>query len=315
MDSTLRIVFSSLLFLEISLGIIINAFIIFVTCIGWKKHRQLHPTDQILLCLALSRLLLLLLVFFINFLLTFFPHLQSHANEFVLVVRLFFSYSSIWFGTLLSVFYCMKIAIYNHTLFTYVKTRISKLVPWLIVGSLLASLSSSLPIGWCVFTEHKLDSSNITLHVISKVPNFRNLFLIYNFGSSPPLILCCVSVVLLIKSLWSHTRVMQESGNFGNQNLESHFRVLRSMACFLFLYVSYYIIVNLTATGVVKHDSPWIILCSVFTSTTPVLHSAVLIFNISKLRRAFQSLLCLHHYFTQEVKTFNEPSRAANLEC
>ncbi|KAG9466123.1 hypothetical protein GDO78_017173 [Eleutherodactylus coqui] len=293
----------------------INAFIVIVICIEWKKHRQLHSSDQILLCLALSRLFLLLMALSITIFLTFFPHLEFHSNEFGLLVRLFFSYSSIWFGTLLSVFYCIKISVYHNTLFMYVKTRISKLVPWLIAGSLLASLSSSLPLGWCVFTENKLDSSNDSLHVFSKVPNFGNLFLIYNFGSSPPLILCCVSVVLLIKSLWSHTRQMQEIGSFGNPNLETHFRVLKSMACFFFLYVFYYIIVNLTTTGVVKHDSPWIILCSIFTSTTPSLHSAILIFTISKFRQAFQNFFCLHHHFTQEVKSFNELSNTAHLKC
>ncbi|XP_040285757.1 taste receptor type 2 member 40-like [Bufo bufo] len=268
-----------------------NAFIVIAIGIEWKKHRQLQSSDQILMCLALSRLSLLLMTLATNFLLTVFPHLQFHTNEFGMVMRLFFSNTSIWFGTLLSVFYCMKISTYNHSLFMSVKTRISKFVPWLIVGSLLASLASSLPIGWCVFTQNSLVSSNITL--LANVLNFSNLFLIYNIGSSLPLVLCCVSVVLLMKYLWEHTRKMKESGTFHNPTLESHFRVLRSMAFFFFLYVSYYIIVNLTTTGVVRHDSPWIILCSIFTSAIPVLHSAVLIFSNSKLRRAFQSLFCL----------------------
>ncbi|KAG8541045.1 hypothetical protein GDO81_028868 [Engystomops pustulosus] len=281
------IVFTSILFGEFFFGIIINAFIFITTCMTWKEHRQLPSSDQILLCLALSRLSLLVIVSVFNSVLTFLPHLYFQANVMVLGIRLFFSYSSIWFGTLLSVFYCMKITNYNNTFFIYVKTRISKLVPWFIVGSLLASLSSSLPIYWCIFTSDNLDLSNVTLRAAIKVPNYSNLFLIYNFGSSPPLVLCCFSVVLLFRYLWKHTRTMQESVS---PNLESHFRVLRSMACFFFLYISYYIIVNLTTTGLMRHDGPWIILCHIFTSATPVLHSAVLIFSISKLRRAFQSL-------------------------
>ncbi|XP_073529532.1 taste receptor type 2 member 40-like [Phyllobates terribilis] len=306
MDSTLHVVFSSFLFVEILFGITINGFIVIVTWIEWKKHRQLHPSDQILLCLALSRSSLLLTVLVINSAITFFPHLQFHTSEFVLVVRLFFVYCSIWFGTILSVYYCVKITIYNNSFFMYIKTRISKLVPWFIGWSLLASLSSTLPIGWCVFTKDNLASSNITLGVVIKVTNFVNLVLIYNFASSPPLVLCCVSVVLLIKSIWFHTRTMQESASFQNLNMKSHFRILRGTSYFIFLYVSYYIIVNLTTSGIVKHNSAWIILCSILTTATPVLHSAYLIFSTSKLRRAFQSFFHFSGHTTQEVNLFNQ---------
>ncbi|XP_056419478.1 taste receptor type 2 member 40-like [Hyla sarda] len=305
MASTLHVIFSSIFFIEILLGIIINGFIVIAICIEWKKQRQIHPGDQILLCLVLSRLSLLLTVLATNILLTFFPHLRVHASEYFIMVRLLFSYSSIWFATLLSVFYCVKITTYNHPLFMYIKTRISKLVPWFIAGCSLASLSSSLPVGWCVFTKHILDPSNVTSHIDSKSANFFNLFLIYNFGSSPPLVLCCVSVVLLMRYLSAHTRVMQENRGFRNPNLQSHYRILRSTTCFFLLYFAYYIIVNLTTTGIVTHDSPWIILCSIFTSVTPVLHSVILILSNSKLRQASKSLFCHPRHFKQEVKSLN----------
>ncbi|XP_059580169.1 taste receptor type 2 member 1-like [Alligator mississippiensis] len=58
---------------------------------------------------------------------------------------MYLSTLSLWFATWLAVFYCVKITSFNQPLFLWLKLRFSGLLPWLILGSLLVSLATSLP--------------------------------------------------------------------------------------------------------------------------------------------------------------------------
>ncbi|XP_009865655.1 PREDICTED: taste receptor type 2 member 119-like, partial [Apaloderma vittatum] len=49
-----------------------------------------------------------------------------------------------WICSFLSIFYCIKIANFRHTFFTYMKVKIDRIVPWLFLGSVLLSLVISI---------------------------------------------------------------------------------------------------------------------------------------------------------------------------
>ncbi|CAN2390709.1 Taste receptor type 2 member 40-like, partial [Pristimantis euphronides] len=136
--------------------------------------------------------------------------------------------------------------------FIFLKTKISCLVPWLLSVSLVISVASSLPFGFCVyseknFTHASVENSTSFLSTSGLVSNFQNQLLIVFLGTFPPFLTFCVANFLLIQSLRMHTRRMRNSGS--SPNLESHFRAVKSMSLFLVLHVVYFICMNLTMSG------------------------------------------------------------------
>ena len=59
----------------------------------------------------------------------------------MLLFWMFFSSVSLWFATCLSLFYCLKVTGFTQCCFLWLKVRISKLMPWMLLGSLLTSMN------------------------------------------------------------------------------------------------------------------------------------------------------------------------------
>ncbi|XP_075451217.1 taste receptor type 2 member 40-like [Ascaphus truei] len=224
------------------------------------------------------------------------------------VVRMFLDFSSLWFATVLCVYYCVKITNYNHSLFIYVKVRINKIVPWLLLASLLTSLASSLPFGWYAFTLNGNNSTNnllknSTVQDIIVVQNNTNQHIMYGLGASLPFIIFCVATFLLIKSLWMHTRQMRKSGiSIRNPSLETHFRVVKSMVFFLFLNIIFFTSMNVIFSRVLTVGNLWQVFHYILTSAYPFLHSAVLIFYNKKLKQALLDICHRAVKFTQKQR-------------
>ncbi|MEE6518814.1 hypothetical protein FKM82_030045 [Ascaphus truei] len=237
MDFPLRMCFLVLLWIEFILGITLNSFIVATTCMEWMTFKRLGTGDKILVCLGLAR----------------FFYQWMYINIFWLVV-MFMNFSSLWFATVLCVYYCVKISNYNHSSFIYVKVRINKLVPWLLLASLLTSLAFSLPFGWYAFTLNFSNSTksllqNSTVQEIIVVHNDTNQLIMYNLGSSLPFIIFCVATFLLIKSLCLHIRQMRSSDtSFRRSSLDTHFRVVKSMVFFFLLNIIYFSSMNRSHT-------------------------------------------------------------------
>ncbi|XP_075451205.1 taste receptor type 2 member 40-like [Ascaphus truei] len=217
-----------------------------------------------------------------------------------LVVRMFLKFSSLWFATVLCVYYCVKITNYNHSSFIYVKVRINKIVTWLLLASLLTSLASSLPFGWFILTLNGSNSTNSllknsTVQDIIVVQNHTNQDILHGLGSSLPFLIFCVATFLLVRSLWLHTRQMRSS-------LDTHFRVVKSMVFFLFLNIIFFSSMNVIFSEVLPVGNPWFVFLLILTFAYPFLHSAVLIFYNKKLKQTFLDICHRAVKFTQKQR-------------
>ncbi|XP_077137923.1 taste receptor type 2 member 4-like [Ranitomeya variabilis] len=244
----LRDIIASVLYTECTVGIIMNLFIVAANLMRWKSMKSLHIGDKILSSLATSRSLFLFNVF-----VTYLPPvlLEFRINRNIQlmsampVVSMFLHSTNLWFATILCVFYCVKITGYNWKFFILLKTKISTLFPKFLLASLLISVSSSLPFGWCIYeiqSPTNLAMENMTLPKVEVHENHHNFFLLFLVVSCPPFLIFLVADCLLIHSLWMHTRRMRSSGSgFRNPNLESHFSAIKSMSLFLVLHIIYFI--------------------------------------------------------------------------
>ncbi|XP_068089333.1 taste receptor type 2 member 9-like [Hyperolius riggenbachi] len=295
MYSILQKGFTALLLAECFVGITINVFIAAVQIRKWKAVRSLDSCDQILLCLGISRSFSLINVSLDFIIRTFFPLTYEDLIFYsvVAISKMLLYYISFWLTTILCVFYCVKIANYNNPLFLYMKTRISRLVPRLIVASLLISLAFTLPILYYHFHLHQQNSGNnfggnVTMGSASleKIYQIQSLILI--LGTFLPFLVFCEAISLLIQSLWLHTRQMRSSGtSFQSPKLEAHFSVVKSMTLFLCCQTIHFGCSVSMLSIKVYFASLWKVIFYITICAPSCLHSLYMVYSNTKLKQAF----------------------------
>ncbi|XP_056419448.1 taste receptor type 2 member 39-like [Hyla sarda] len=281
-------------------GFTVNMIMVAANLMKWKNLRSLPTYNKILSSLASSRALDFLTFIINNSINVFFPWLlKNNVVMLTLNMEIMFVFcSSLWLATLLCVFYCVKIVTYNYKLFIFLKTRISTMVPWLILSSLLISLISSLIYAWYSY-DLKLQNlsngstGNMAGYELVAVPNYNNKFLLFSLGSIPPFLILCVSISLLIHFLLIHTRRMRSNeSHTQSPNLKSHFGALKSMSLFLVLqimYVIFLITYNSHTFLYVKHSAQ---ISSLIPCSLQLLHSLYMISSSSEVKKMFPSALC-----------------------
>ncbi|KAM4043886.1 taste receptor type 2 member 39-like [Anomaloglossus baeobatrachus] len=275
----------------------VNIMILAFILRKWKTLQFRQTYFQILGCLSLSRAIYLLSMFFINVLFVFYPSamLDNILRTILTIEIMFLSYTNLWFATILCVFYCVKITSYNFKFLIFLRKKISTGVPWFLLASLLLSASSSLPFGHYVY---ELAPKNLTngemvhtsLYNNEVTKNEQTPFLLYLVGSCPPLVIFCITICLLVHSLWIHTRRMRklESG-FGKPNLESHFNALKSMSLFFVLQMIFVIVIYVFLLGRLNSHNIWRLISSIINCFPPFFHS----FYIISSNRELKTWICV----------------------
>ncbi|XP_006131037.1 taste receptor type 2 member 2-like [Pelodiscus sinensis] len=295
--------------IELSAGVVANGFIVGLNCIDWAKSRTLTSYDIIITSLAFSRFCLQFLVTIDNFFSMLFPNFFDIFERLhsYLVTWMFINQVSLCFATCLSVFYCLKIATLNQSLFRWLKLRISKLTPWLLLGSLLYCLvttvcftffSYSYSVSFYNFTDNSTMSYNR-----KKAMEFT--FLVHSIGSILPLIIFIASSVLLFLSLWKHIRKMNFNldfiPSFRNPSMESHVRALKSVLSFFILYNIYYAASTFSIGYIPCFSEKWkAMFWTVLAAAYPSVHSIILILGNAKLKLSSSKILyCTNSCFRQ----------------
>lgn len=296
----------SLLFVAIAIiesmaGLLGNGAVLAVCSTSCIRSKILSSYDMIMIFLSLSRFSLQSWMMLDLFLSLFCETSYYEENLFVIfkTVFMFLNYSSLWFAAWLSVFYCTKIASFTQSFFIWLKQRISSLVPWMLITSSLFSFATSLPFAWDVYDVHNnftapLTMTNSSERRVTMKASFFLLILLCNAGVALPLIVFVVSSILLIRSLWIHTRQMQNNATgFRDASLEAHIGAIKSIFSFLILYVTYFISLVLILSNIFLPLSIGEAMCLAVMAACPAGHSMVLIWSNPKFREL--PVRILHH--------------------
>ncbi|XP_034622793.1 taste receptor type 2 member 1-like [Trachemys scripta elegans] len=289
--------------IEFSVGVVVNGYIVAVNCIDWAKSRTLTSYDKIITSLALSR-------FCLQFFMTDYSLFKIYSHLFVrfqtaqlyIAIWLFINQMSLCFASCLSVFYCVKIATFNQSLFSWLKLKISKLVPWLLLGSVLYCLVTTVAFtlfsySYCLSSHNSTDHLSTNSTMSDKIKNLMELtFLIHSVGSIFPLIVFIVLSVLLIISLWRHIRKMNLNSdlnpNFRNPSTDAHVHALKSVVSFFIFYNIYYVSSTFSVGNVSYLNAEWKIRVFLFIGAAyPSVHSIILILGNPKLKLASGKIL------------------------
>nr|XP_056704422.1 taste receptor type 2 member 39-like [Euleptes europaea] len=301
--SLIKIIGFTLLVIESLIGIVANGFIVLMNYIDWFKSRKLSPADLIQTCLGLSRLafqaVVLLDVTLYSFSLS--THILNYLNRVNSVVWVFTNTANVWFATWLSVFYFAKISIFSHPVFLQVKQRISGLVPRLLLGSVFFSAIKTITLvtAWSDgLSTFNFNSSHLSTNG-SEIKRFdfcRYLDIVANASNVIPLLIFLSSSILLITSLWKHTRRLQRNGTgVRDLNTQVHLTAIKALASFSVLYLSSYLAFVAQAILILNNmDHTWpMMLTDNVIAAYPSGHAVILILINPKLKQTWVRML--HH--------------------
>ncbi|XP_006900226.1 PREDICTED: taste receptor type 2 member 1-like [Elephantulus edwardii] len=222
-------------------GILANAAILAGVCVDVVKRRRWNSLDLLFSCLASSRIFLQVIVFYNCLVLVFVVGPGEIERNFL--VCIFISELSLWLATWLGVFYCVKVATVACPLSLWLKRRISALVPWLILVSLLFAALDA--IGHDRYTRGLLQEALFFYSLKNSTRQSMELTTAFVFlltGFCLPLLIFLGAALTLVVSLGRHMRQMCRLGGAGDPPKHSPSGALLSILCFLFLFVFHYVV-------------------------------------------------------------------------
>ncbi|NXO30282.1 T2R40 protein, partial [Cisticola juncidis] len=260
-----------------------------LSCMGIKTW---SPYDMIMVSMSSSKITLHCWIILDLFLTIFCEpsYFEENIYGVIKTVYLFLNYSSLWFGAWLSVFYCVKVASFTEPFFIWMKQRIARLVPWMLLTSWLCCIAAPIPFALHIYRVHNNFTAPSSLTNSSAMrttgkDSLGVLILLSNAGGGMPLILSVVSSVLLVWSLWIHTRRMQNNASgFRDPTLEAHMKAIKSVCSLLIFYITYFIAFTFLLYNVFLESSITKPICIAVMAACPTGHTLVLIWSNPKFR-------------------------------
>ncbi|XP_062051204.1 taste receptor type 2 member 19-like [Lepus europaeus] len=275
---------------EFVLGNFANCFIALVNCIDWVKKKKFSSVDGILTALAVSRIVLLWMILMYWDLTTFNPvSYGTQVRIAVQVVWLVAHHFSIWFATILSLFYLLKVANFSNVIFLHLKKNINSVILVVLLGSLLLLLCYFARI---YMSDHpwvsEFEGNMAWKTNLTDIEQVLKLSMV-TVANLIPFITSLICFLLLIYSQCKHIRKMQFHGKRSQDpSTKVHVKAVQTVLSFLLLFAFYFLVVTISIwyfKG--QHSRLLLLLSHAFISSFPSIHSFVLIWGNRKLNRAF----------------------------
>lgn len=287
----LTVVFIIIYVLESLTIIAQSSFMVAVLGRKWIQIKRLSSVEMILTSLGISHFclqwasVLYNFGFYFNFNYTFWN---------IAIIWEFTNILTFWLTSLLAAFYCVKISSFTHPIFLWLRWRILRLVPWLLLGTLIISCVAVIP---SVIRKHLL------MQLISMKHLPRNSTWIERFNMLDqhffrpqtmsvllvPFIVFLASTVLLMASLIQHREQMQQhnSGNC-NSSTQAHCTALRSLATFFIVFTSYFLVLLIHLVSKLFDKKHWFWLWEAILYAIVSIHSTSLMLSSPTLKKVLK---------------------------
>ncbi|KAM9382225.1 taste receptor type 2 member 9-like [Phaethornis superciliosus] len=296
--TTYNAVAMAIITLQTFAGMWINAFIVSVLCVAWVKKRSFNSNEKILLLLGCSRFWYSCITWVLTFLEKIYPSCLhvSPILQVLLGIQNIFNFSNLWVSAFLFVFYCIKIANFRHTFFIFLKGKIDRMVPWLMLASVLLSLSYGIFVYEIVDQVFCEKNNCTTPGIFSKQrtginPYIFTLLFVSGFAYAIAFTAVISSALLLLFSLWRHKCKMQTK-SVKNVSMDAHIKAVKSIISFLLIYSINFVCLILSLSYRIKEGSAVPYLISLLQHAFPSVHSFILVFSNPKLEKILLRTLC-----------------------
>ncbi|NWV67685.1 TA2R7 protein, partial [Malurus elegans] len=283
--------------LEIFAGMWINAFIVCVISTAWVKKKTLNSNEKILLLLGGSRFCFLCFSCVYSFLSTIYPYylLVHPVMQLLLGASSIFNCSNLWISACLCVFYCIKIANVRNWFFTYLKVKIDRIVPWLLLGSEVFSLVIGI-FAYNIIGKAVCENINFTCQGTVWKANIRTeehfypLYFLTGFVYTISFMAVIFSAVFLLVSLWRHKYKMQ-TNSMSSLSMDAHIKAMKSILSFLVMYCINFTFSILTLIYSTNNKTHLIFLTYLILYAFPGVHSLILILSNPSLEKTLYRIL------------------------
>ncbi|NXC55813.1 TA2R9 protein, partial [Aleadryas rufinucha] len=283
--------------LEAFAGMWINAFLVCVLCIAWIKKKSWNSNEKILLLLGCSRFSYLFFLWVNAFLsIIYTNYIYVHPIlQLILFFQTFFNYSNLWVSACLCGFYCIKIANFRNRFFIYLKVKIDRIVPWLLLGSGILALAVSIVM--YDFAE-TLQNNNLNFTCLGSFweegirmdKHFFSYFFLMGFGYAASFTAVIFSALFLLFSLWRHKCKMQ-TNSMNSLSVDAHIKAMKSILSFLVMYSINFVCLILAIINAQNNENTMTLLIVIYLHAFPGVHSLILIFSNPKLEKALLKIL------------------------
>ncbi|XP_069438096.1 taste receptor type 2 member 10-like [Ovis canadensis] len=142
-----------------------------------------------------------------------------------------------FFATSLSIFYFLKMANFSHHIFLWLRRDIKRVLLFLM-GYLLISWLVTFPLTMKIISDTRAKNRSVIFSVeVHKGEFFRNQILL-NLGTLPIFILCLITCILLLISLWRHNqRMLLNTTGFRDPSIEAHIKAMKVLISFIILFI------------------------------------------------------------------------------
>ncbi|NXD04281.1 T2R10 protein, partial [Certhia familiaris] len=260
------------------------------------KKKTLNSNEKILLLLGCCRISYLCFSWLYHFLSIIYPnYLYIHPIlQLLASFSTFFNYSNLWVSACLCVFYCIKIADFRNRFFIYLKVKIDRIVPWLLLGSGILALAIGIVIYDLTETVQSYNLSSTCLgsfwEANIKMDKYFYPFFLTGFGYAASFTAVILSAVFLLFSLWRHKCKMQTNST-NSFSMDAHIRAMKSILSFLVMYSINFVCLILTIIYSMTNENTKTLLISTYFCAYPGVHSLILIFSNPKLEKALLKIL------------------------
>ncbi|XP_058425676.1 taste receptor type 2 member 143-like [Diceros bicornis minor] len=290
MPSSLTLFFIVIFCLESLAAMLQNGFIVAVLGREWMQCLTLPSGDMIVACLAASRFCLHGMALLASF--NFCSIVYYFNTPWDLINTLTY-----WLTAWLAVFYCVKISSLSHPIFFWLKWRISRSVPKLLLGSLIISGVTVIPVATGNLILQQMiasQSSHGNCTLADRTQTFYRYFLLPNVVLVwlIPFLLFLVSTLLLMFSLHRHLQQMRDHRPGPcDPSTQAHTMALRSLAFFLIFYTSYFLSLIIAVNKITTLQNLWHWAWKVVTYAGICLHSSILVLSSPKLRKSLKMMV------------------------
>nr|AYK27161.1 taste receptor type 2 member 16 [Scotophilus kuhlii] len=285
-------VFFMIIYLLESLTIIVqSSLIVAVLSREWVQVKRLSPVDMILISLGICRFCLQCSSVLYNFCSYF-----NSDNEFwyIGLIWEFTNTLTFWLTSLLAVVYCVKVSSFTYAIFLWLRWRILRLIPQLLLGSLMIS---SVTIIVSVI-RHYIKSQFISLIQLPEnntenetLQTFMGKYYIHQHLAILfiPFLLFLTSTILLIASLSQHLRQIRQCNNsHSNSSTKVHATALRFLAFFLIFFTSYFLSIIISTKYILRHKSSWFWAWETIIYATVSIHLTSLMLSSTTLKKGLK---------------------------
>ncbi|KAF6086963.1 taste 2 receptor member 16 [Phyllostomus discolor] len=289
-------VFFMIIYLLESLTIILqSSLIVAVLSREWVQVKRLSPVDMILISLGICRFCQQWSSVLFNFCSYFNP---GSTYRYMSVFWEYTNTLTFWLTTLLAVVYCVKISSFTHPIFLWLRWRILRLVPWMLLGSLLISCVTIIFSTVRHHSEVQLFSmmqspgnNTVTERLMTFVKNM--MISQQMVALAIPFFLFLASTVLLIVSLTQHLGQMQHHHTgHSNSSMKAHSTALRFLAFFLIVFTSYFLSIIFCTMHILWEMKSWFWAGETIIYAIVSIHSTSLMLNSPKLKKGLKVSCC-----------------------